>query len=362
VTGPVTWWAPGRVNLIGEHTDHNDGFVLPLALPIGVRVRASVAARCRVRSAQQDTVARFCAATVRPGDVEGWAAYVAGVCWALRTGGHAVPDVELEVDGDVPAGSGLASSAALGCAFAGALAELAGLRLGRTELALLVRHAEREFVGVPCGPMDHLAAMHGRRGALVFLDCRSLQVAHVPFDPPGWGLALLVVDTGAPRALTDGRYAQRRAQCAAAAQALGVATLRETSAADVAGLPDGVLRARARHVVEENARVLEVVAVLRAGVDPRATGRLLTASHVSLREDFAVTVPRLDLAVDAVLAAGAYGARMTGAGFGGCVLALVDRAATGAVVAAVERAFHAHGFGRPRTFEAVPSDGARRLG
>ena len=362
------WAAPGRVNLIGEHTDYTGGYVLPLALPLGVVCAGAGRddGLLSVRSAQvPEEVHTVDVRAVAPGEVGGWAAYAVGVAWALRERWGVVQGADLLVDGDVPPGAGLSSSAAMECVVATVLRDLSAAPLTADDLARLARQAENDFVGAPTGVMDQLAAMHGRAGHVLFIDTRSGGIEPVPFDPGSSGTQLLVVDTRAPHKLVDGEYAQRRRECEEAARALGVGELRDASPADLDGgagreLP-AVLRRRARHVVTENARVFEVVSALRGGGDPGAIGPLLTASHVSLRDDFEVTVPQLDVAVEAALAAGAYGARMTGGGFGGCVIALVDAAARPAVVAAVEEAFAGHGFGRPASFVAVPSDGARRL-
>jgi galactokinase len=365
------WWAPGRVNLIGEHTDYNDGFVLPLALEFGVAAAARVAERpvLRVRSAQQEETVELALAAIVPGAVDGWSAYVGGVAWALREAGCDVPGLDVVVDGDVPVGAGLSSSAALECAVAVAWNDLGGLGLSRDALAAAARRAENDVVGAPTGGMDQMASLHGKAGHLVFLDTRSLVVEPVPFDPPSAGLALLVIDSRAPHALVDGEYAERRGSCEQAVAILGVRALRDVTVDDLddalARLGDGVegdlLRKRVRHVVTENARVLAVVAALRAGDDPRTIGPTLTASHASMRDDFEITVPEVDTAVQAALAAGAYGARMTGGGFGGCVLALVEAEAVEAVVRAVEAAYDAAGFQPPSAFVAAAADGARRL-
>jgi galactokinase len=365
------WWAPGRVNLIGEHTDYNDGFVLPLALQQGVAAAARVASGpvLRVRSVQQDETVEVPLAEIAPGAVHGWSAYVAGVAWALREAGHDVPGLDVVVDGDVPAGAGLSSSAALECAVAVAWNDLAGLTLSRDELAGVTRSAENDVVGAPTGGMDQMASLHGRAGHLVFLDMRSLAAEQVPFDPPAAGLDLLVVDTHAPHAHVDGEYAERRRSCEEAARLLGVRALRDVSVDDLDGAldrlgshPDGAqLQKRVRHIVTENARVLEVVDALRSGADPRGIGPALTASHASMRDDFEITVPEVDTAVAAALEAGAHGARMTGGGFGGCVLALVEADAVDATVRAVEVAYAEAGFRPPSAFVAVASDGARRL-
>jgi galactokinase len=362
------WAAPGRVNLIGEHTDYNDGFVLPLALPRRVLVAAAraVDALSTVRSAQQpDLVGTFAASSVEPGEVTGWAAYVAGVFWALRRAGHPVADLDLFLDGDVPLGAGLSSSAAVECAVAIAVADLAELGLDATGLALQARRAENLFVGAPTGVMDQMAAMHARQGHLLFLDTRSLAVERVPFELSGHGLTLLVVDTRSPHALVDSEYAARRATCEDAARTLGIPALRDVSLAHLAealaALPDDVARRRVRHVVTENARVVDVVAMLRSGVDPRNIGPLLTASHASLRDDFEVTVPQLDVAVDAALKAGAHGARMTGGGFGGCILALIDSVDATDAMEAIDDAFAHAGFAAPEAFVVEPAEGAHRL-
>jgi galactokinase len=361
------WWAPGRVNLIGEHTDYNDGFVLPLALGLGVAAAARVANRpvLRVRSTQQQTTVELPLAEIAPGSVSGWSAYVAGVAWALRAEGHPLPGLDVVVDGDVPLGAGLSSSAALECATALAWNDLAGLALSRTELAAAARRAENDVVGAPTGVMDQMASLHGRAGHLVFLDTRSLAVEHVPFDLSSAGLALLVIDSRAPHALVTGEYAERRRSCERAAELLGLRALRDLALDDLpdalARLDDELLRRRTRHVVTENARVLEVVAALRSGVDSRRIGPVLTASHASMRDDFEITVGQVDLAVTAALAAGAYGARMTGGGFGGCVLALVDDDRCDAVAEAVHAAYADAGYARPSAFRTAAHDGARRL-
>jgi galactokinase len=365
------WWAPGRVNLIGEHTDYNDGFVLPLALQHGVAAAARVADRpvLRVHSVQQRETVELPLADIAPGSVHGWSAYVGGVAWALRTTGHDLPGLDVVVDGDVPAGAGLSSSAALECAVAVAWNDLAGLGLSRDDLVVAARSAENDVVGAPTGGMDQMASLHARTGHLAFLDMRSLTVEHIPFDPAAAGLALLVIDSRAPHALVDGEYAERHRSCRRAAELLGVTALRDVppaglgdALARLATAPDGeVLRARVRHVVSENGRVLDVVAALRSGADPRRIGPLLTASHASMRDDFEITVPEVDTAVRAALDAGAHGARMTGGGFGGCVVALVDDGRVDDVVGAVEVAYAAAGFRAPAAFVATAGNGAHRL-
>jgi galactokinase len=356
------WAAPGRVNLIGEHTDYNDGFCLPFALPrrVTVTARRGPAGRWLVRSSSYPDAIAFEADDLHPGSVTGWAAYVAGVVWALADGGLVVPGAELHIDSDVPAGAGLSSSAALECAVLRALLDLGGLTIDGREQALLAQRAENAYVGVPCGVMDQSAAVLSQAGHALFLDTRDGHTEQVPFDVAADGLAVLVIDTRAPHELVDGEYAARRASCERAAAALGVVALRDVGPADVERLEDPLLAARARHVVTENARVLETVELLRSG-SLRAIGPLLTASHASLRDDFEVTVPQLDVAVDAALAAGAHGARMTGGGFGGCVIALVDAAEVDSVAGAVAKAFADAGFDPPAPFTAIPSRGAHRI-
>jgi galactokinase len=357
------WAAPGRVNVIGEHTDYNDGFVLPIALAQRVMLAAGVstARSSRARSLQSTgDVVSFSATDVAPGQVTGWGAYVAGVVWSLREGGATIGDLDLMVDSDVALGAGLSSSAALECAVAAAWDDLSDLGRDPTALALACQRAENQFVGAPTGVMDQMASMHGREAHAVFLDTRSLTVEHVPFDPASNGLVLLVVDTKAPHRHVDSEYASRRRDCEEAARLLGVPALRDAARADVSKLPER-LAPRARHVVTENERVLEVVDRLRSGADPREIGPLLTASHESLRDDFDVTVPEVDAAVDTLLRAGAYGARITGGGFGGCVIALVNSDDFGAAVAAVDEAYEQNGFDPPTAFAAVASEGARRL-
>jgi galactokinase len=359
------WAAPGRVNLIGEHTDYNDGFVLPAAIDrqvLGAAGRREDG-RLRLWSLQAGPPADLALAEVGPGRVEGWAAYPAGVAWALGQAGVELGGADLVVDGDVPAGSGLSSSAALECATATALADLHDAGLDRAALAGLARRAENEVVGVPSGVMDQMVSMLGRAGHALFLDTRSLATEQVPLPLEAAGLCLVVIDTRAGHRLVDGAYADRRAACEAAAAVLGVPALRDATPEQVEAaaeaLGDPGLR-RARHVVTENARVLEAVAWLRAGELDRL-GPLLAASHASLRDDYEVSSPELDTAVAAAVDAGAVGARMTGAGFGGSAIALARADLVGRVAERAAEAFAAAGFGPPEVTAVVPSDGARRL-
>ena len=269
----------------------------------------------------------------------------------------------MAVDSDLTQGAGLASSAALECAVLMALAEVSELELTRAQAAALARRAENDFAGIPCGIMDQSASLRCRAGQALLLDCRSGETAAVPLDPAAAGLALLLIDTVARHRHAGGEYAARRAACEAAAAELGVGLLREITggAAAVAGLADPVLRRRARHVVTENERVTATAALLRAG-RLAETGPLLSASHASMRDDFEISWPQADAAVDAAVAAGALGARMTGGGFGGCVLALVPAALAGPVTEQVSAAFAARGWPLPRITETAAADGAHRLG
>ncbi|MET7877964.1 galactokinase [Micromonospora profundi] len=361
------WAAPGRVNLIGEHTDYNDGFVLPFALPLRTVVAADRQAdeSWTVWSELSGETITFGADDVaEPGRVTGWGAYVAGVVWALRDAGHPVPGARLAIASDVPLGSGLSSSAALEAAVLAALLDLGGLELPAERQPRLAQRAENVYVGAPTGIMDQSAVIRCRAGHALFLDCRDESVEHIPFDLDAAGLAVLVIDSRAPHRHADGEYADRRRSCETAARALGVPALRDVTVdqldAALARLDDEVTRRRVRHVVTEDQRVLDTVALLRAG-RVRDIGPLLTASHVSMRDDFEITVPEIDTAVEAALAAGALGARMTGGGFGGCVLALVDAGRAEAVATAVRTAYAERGFTTPDTLTVLPAPGATRL-
>ena len=359
-----TWFAPGRVNLIGG-PDYNEVFVLPFALGAGVCAAASRRSDRRIvltsRQAGGEPVL-LDIDTLEPGSASGWAAYPAGVAWALRQAGYLAGGADLAIDADLPAGAGLSSSAALECSVALALTGLYRRPVPRRELAALARRAENEFVGVPCGIMDQIAALLGKAGHALLLDCRSGHQTAVPLDPAAAGLTLLVIDTRARHALTDGRYAARRQACAEAASLLGVRSLRDVTGdpGALARLTEPSLRRLAGHVVTEYGRVLRAADLLRAG-DQAAMGELLTASHRSLRDEFRMSWPQADEAVEAAIDAGAAGARMTGGGFGGSVIALVPAERAGPVRAAVTRRFTRHHWPAPHFLDAVPSDGARRV-
>jgi galactokinase len=358
------WAAPARVNLIGEHTDYNDGFVLPLAIDRRVTVAAARRDDDLLRLVSLERGERqLRLAEVGPGTVDGWAAYAAGTVWALQRDGVEVGGLDLALTSDVPIGSGLSSSAAVECATLLAARDLYGGPADLARLAAIAQRAENDVVGVPCGIMDQMAALACRAAHVLLLDCRSLEADQVPFAPADAGLAVLVVDTRVSHALADGAYAERRAACEQAAGVLGVLALRDATRADLDAARErlGELRyRRARHVVAENARVLEVVERLRRG-RPETIGEALLASHASLRDDYEVSAPELDVAVEAAVAAGALGARMTGGGFGGCALALVPVGAVDDVAKAVAAAFVDRGFGAPASFAVQPADGAARV-
>jgi galactokinase len=388
-TADGVWSAPGRVNIIGEHTDYNAGLCLPTALPhrtfIALEKRDDDVVRLASEQADEPWTARL--SDVHPGTVDGWGAYVAGVAWALREAGYPVTGFDAVVDSCVPFGASLSSSAAIGCAFAVALSDVFGLGLndddaGRTVLVAAARRAENEIAGAPTGGLDQSAVLLCAQGQALLLDFRpGLEphefAQHVPFDLAAAGLTLLVIDSRAPHQLVDGQYAQRRTACETAAAHLGVDSLRQIT---VDGLDDalarlaphdvdGTLRRRIRHVVTETARTAELVDLVRGGLGVDGVpdeavlvqvGALLNASHASLRDDYEVTVRETDLAVDASLAAGAVGARMTGGGFGGSTIALVRLGDVERVAEHVAAAFAEAGLAAPGFLAAPPSAAAGR--
>ena len=358
------WAAPGRVNLIGEHTDYNEGFVLPFALPqrTVAAVGPAPAGEWTVCSTFESDCVSF--GLTEPGEVTGWGAYVAGIVWALRDAGFEVPGARIALDSEVPVGSGLSSSAALESSVLTALVDLGGLDLPLERRPALAQRAENVYVGAPTGILDQSASIRCQAGRALFLDCRSYEIKQIPFDLAAEGLAILVINSNAPHQHVDGEYGARRKSCEEAARILGVPALRDVPLDGLAGaldrLDDEVMRRRVRHIVTEDQRVLDTVALLEAG-RVREIGPLLTASHASMRDDFEITVPQIDVAVSAALEAGAYGARMTGGGFGGCVLALIDADRSESVTAAVDRAYAKRGFTAPTCWIAVASAGATRL-
>lgn len=323
------WRAPGRVNLIGDHTDYQEGLCLPIAIDreVGIAFRPRDDARVVVRSLDlAGTVEVAADGTDEPGGVEpAWGRLVAGVVRVLASRGRPPVGIEAAVASTVPIGSGLSSSAAFEVALAGALADAAAWPLGGLSLALAAQESEHVSTGMPCGLMDQLASVSGRAGHALLIDCRSFEVDAIPlFD----ALGIVIVHSGLPRTLESSEYAQRRAACESAAAALGLPSLRDAAPAQVADDPF------ARHVVSENARVLEFAVALRRH-DTATLGRLALESHRSLAGDFGVSTPELDLLVELAVEGGAYGARLTGAGFGGCIVALVAPGSTEAMVAHV---------------------------
>lgn len=362
------WAAPGRVNLIGEHTDYNDGFVMPFALPhtavAAVALRHDGVLRLHSADMPSDPV-ELRIADLAPETADGWTAYPAGVVWALRQAGHEVPGADVHLASTVPSGAGLSSSAALEVVVALALNDLCELGLKRWQLARLCQRAENIYVGAPTGIMDQTAAACCQAGHALFLDTRDLSQRQIPFDLAAQGLRLLVVDTQVKHAHSEGEYGKRRAGCEKGAALLGVDALRDVpcdgldAALDRLGDEEEVRRL-VKHVVTENRRVERVVSLLESG-ETRAIGPLLTEGHASLRDDFRISCAELDLVVDTALASGALGARMTGGGFGGSAIVLAEADDVPALTKAFEDAFTHAGFTAPRVFEAVPSAGARRL-
>ena len=341
--------APGRVNLIGEHTDYNGGFVLPCAIDrrIAVAVGAGEGA---LYSADFDQTRQI------DDEDSSWADYPRGVAWAIGEAGHEIGGFRAAFAGDVPLGSGLSSSAAIEAATALALDAFFGLGVGRTDLALACQQAENDYVGVGTGIMDQYASLLCEAGAALLVDCRSLDAESVPLDLQAAGLALVVCDTRVERGLADTGYNDRRATCERAASMLGVEELRDATEGDLDLLSGAELK-RARHVISENARVLEAVEALRDR-DFEEFGRLMFASHASLRDDYEVSTPELDTFVRAAQQHGARGARLTGAGFGGCAIALVPEDKTVAFTNACEQAFAEREYEEPAFYEFVPAAGA----
>ena len=351
--------APGRVNLIGEHIDYSEGFVLPFA--IADRTYAAIAARpdglVRIASHQRkEKIFSIDIKDVKPGSKGDWEKYVLGVLWSLGI----TTGVDILVDGNVPGGAGLSSSAALECSVAVGLNTLLSLNKSLEDLARATQKAENDYVGMPCGIMDQSVSLMGQAGSALLLDCRDLSTELIPFNVAEAGLELLIIDTQAHHALVDGGYAERRASCESVAAKLGIPSMRhltlELLEAERAKVTETEF-IRARHAVTEIARVQDAVAALRAS-DFVTLGKLINASHVSLRDDYTVSCPELDVAVDAAIAAGAIGARMFGGGFGGSALALIKASDLQMTREAVTAAFEKNGFKKPRFFTSLPSAGA----
>ncbi len=369
--GVGVWAAPGRVNLIGEHVDYNGGLCLPIALAhrtfVSLRRRDDGVVRL-VSSLAPDRVWTGAVEDVAPGRVSSWVAYAGGPAWALGQDGFTVGGFDAAIDSCVPLGAGLSSSAAIECAVGAALDEVFGLGLladgdvGRARLAAACVRAENEVAGAPTGGMDQAVSLRALAGHALLLDTVDASVQQVPFDLASAGLELLVIDTRAEHALVDGQYAARRASCHGAAERLGVGTLREVTDLDAAlgALSDPVERRRVRHVVTEIARVVEFTDLVRAG-RVREVGPLLDASHESLSVDYEVSCAELNVAVDAACGAGALGARMTGGGFGGSAIALVESGSATEIASVVATAFEAQGWREPGFLIADAGPGADRV-
>ncbi len=366
---PLTgvWSAPGRVNLIGEHTDYNDGFVLPFG--IEQRTWCALAERkdrtVRVYSTFSEEAREVSLDGIESAEFDGWSAYVFGVVWALTERGvdlSGVAGVDLAIASNVPSGAGLSSSAAIECAVATALNEVWSLGLDSAALAKVCQRAENVAVGAPTGILDQTASLRALEGFAVFLDCESLESETIPLPLADEGLTVLVMNTHVEHAHATGGYGERRAACERGAEVMGVSTLRGLTAADLPRaqeLLDDVIYRRVRHVVTENDRVLETVSTLRSD-GARAIGDLLLASHASMRDDFEISVPELDLAVETAMAHGASGARMTGGGFGGSAIALIPVERKDEAATAVLEAFAEAGYTTPTVFTEKPSQGPRR--
>lgn len=374
------WAAPGRVNIIGEHTDYNGGLCLPIALPhrtyialaprddTGVRIVSDI-------NPQEVTVADL--EGLQAGDVQGWGAYPIGVAWALREAGYdQVCGFDAAVSSCVPLGSGLSSSAAMTCAMAVALNDVANIKdTSRRKLINAAIRAENEMAGASTGGLDQSAAMLCSQGHAIRLDCANHRqvIEPIAFDLAQHGLAMLVLDTRAPHQLNDGQYASRRATCEQAASLLGVSELREiadqVNAADdpqaaldevLEQCTDETMRKRVRHVITEIGRVDKCIDAFARG-DMHEVGALWNASHDSLRDDYEVTVPELDVAVNVAWEAGALGARMTGGGFGGSIIALVQEDQVREVAQRIADEFARQGFAQPQALPVQPSDAAQRV-
>ncbi|WP_273845589.1 galactokinase [Rubrobacter calidifluminis] len=345
--------APGRVNLIGEHTDYNGGFVLPCAIDRRVAVAAGRGEGILYSADFDET------RPLTPEEKNSWADYPRGVAWALGEAGCAIGPFRAAFAGEVPRGSGLSSSAAIEAATALALGALFGLEVDRKDLARICQRAENEYVGVQSGIMDQYASLLCHEGAALLVDCRTLEAEDVPLDLEGAGLVLLVCDTRVERGLAGTGYNERRRSCEEAARRLGVRELRDTTEGDLPKLSGELLR-RARHVVTENGRVLEAARALRAG-DYASFGRLMYASHASLRDDYEVSTPELDAFVECAREVGAPGARLTGAGFGGCAMALVEAGRAEALARRARERFSACGFREPLFYRFLPAPGAEVL-
>lgn len=367
-TTTATWWAPGRVNLIGEHTDYNNGLALPFAVPAGVTATATARDEpvVSLRSAEEAETVCVELTDLQPGVVGGWAAYAAGAVWAVmeRHGIRRGPGLDIQVGDDVPGGAGLSSFAAVVCSVAGAVADLFHLELPPVELVAASRQAESDFVGAPTGALDQMASVLCTEDHALLIDFDTMTCEQVPLRPEAFGLSLLVTDTGVHHANATGGSSERRQVCAKAGRLLGVDSLRDVGIGQLPWAMEvlaGTVCGRAsRHVITENERVVQTVDLLRKG-EPEAIGPLLDASHDSLRRDFKVSWAEADTAVEAAQEAGALGARMTGDGFGGCTVTLARTRDLASVRGAIADAFADAGYRPPRFWTVRPSRGAHPL-
>ena len=355
--------APGRVNLIGEHVDFLDGFVLPFAISNSTSVAIAKTNSNQIRTAslqKKGLVSTITCADIAPKTGEAWTRYPIGVLWALGIDSGITSGIDILIDGQVPLGAGLSSSAALECAIAIAINELFKLGLTPPELALAAQRAENVYVGMPCGIMDQSVSLMATAGNALLLDTRDLSIEHIPFDIAPHGLELLVIDTQVHHALVDGGYAERRASCEKAISDLGITSLRDISIADFVARKselDEKTYLRAFHGVTEMQRVLDAVALLKAG-DFLGFGEIVTAAHVSLRDNYTVSSPELNLAVDTAIKFGALGSRMIGGGFGGSAIALIKAKDSDLIKSEIKDQFMKSRFKSPRFFSALPSAGA----
>ena len=355
------WSAPGRANLIGEHTDYNNGFVFPF----GIDRRTFVAlapredSKCRVASSISDEVFEWNLSEEKPTGMD-WALYPLGVAWTMRE--HAKGGFDAYFVSDVPVGAGLSSSAAIECSIGIALNEIWNAGLPKQEIALLGQKAENEVVGAPTGIMDQTASMLAQPDSAVLIDCKTLETELVPLGLSKKGLVVAVMDTKVSHRHSDGGYRSRRDACEKGAATMKVASLRELSAADLPNAEqklDDVTFRRCRHVITENQRVLDAVNALKTS-DMAGLGKLLLESHASMRDDFEISIEELDTAVEVAMSVGAIGSRMTGGGFGGAAIAIIEESKLGELERQCKKMFADKGFAEPNIFAVNPSQGARR--
>ncbi len=361
----VTTRAPGRVNIIGEHTDYTGGFVFPMAIELGVT--AKVTKRndqvISMKSSQMSEIVEVNLSELHPESVNGWASYIAGSVWSVNRHFPITTGLDIVLESDLPLGAGMSSSAAVECSVTLALATMFNIQIPKRQLAQWAKDAENLFVGVPTGSMDQVASFFGKAGHALFFDTRDDVILEIPIDLADQGMVFAVIDTTVKHALIDGGYAARRTDCEMASELLEVNFLRDITDLDAAiskllakGTPQRVIK-RLRHVVTENDRVLKAVDALNAN-DLALLGNLMSASHVSLRDDFEVSCPELNLAVEVAISEGALGARMMGGGFGGSAIALISSRNVSNLVDAVTNAFSKSGYTSPMVYLVSASEGA----